>query len=133
MIIIDPLEGIIEYSLNDFFKIFSFNVCEFEKEESFQKEIGDINEVKKNNNIFNFVKNIDDFWKNMLRILLLSFSLEFFILIIPFFYKLIIDNVIMENNQDILLPLGISFYSLLHLNLFLNGSEKIWFFFYLTI
>jgi ATP-binding cassette subfamily B protein RaxB len=107
--IIDPLEGKIEYKINEFFKKFSFNVCEFEKEDCFKKSNGDIEEVKESKNIFNFVKNVEGFWSNIFRILLLSFSIEVFILIIPFFYKLIIDNVIMENNQNILLPLGISF------------------------
>jgi len=107
--IIDPLEGNVEFSISNFFKIFSFNVFEFEKEDNFKKNNGDLKVIKEKNNIINFVKNIDGFWANMLRILLLSLSLEFFILIIPFFYKLIVDNVIADNNKDVLLPLGISF------------------------
>lgn len=122
VIIFDPLLGKVKYTISDFFDVFSFNVIEFEKEEGFKESKGDEEELKKYNNVFNFVKNVDGFWKNTFRILIISFSLEFFILVSPFFYKLIIDNIIIENNKDMLIPVGISF---LFISVFKSLSE--WF------
>lgn len=106
---IDPLEGKNKTTHPEFFKTFSFIVCEFEKEENFKKEKGDYEEVKKSNSIISYVNNIQGFWKNIFNIFLISLSLEFFILIIPFFYKIIVDNIIHEQQHDFLIPLGFGF------------------------
>jgi ATP-binding cassette subfamily B protein RaxB len=53
---LDPQEGEITLKHTDFFKRFSFVVCEFEKEDSFKKDEGDSKEIKKINSIFNYVK-----------------------------------------------------------------------------
>jgi ATP-binding cassette subfamily B protein RaxB len=119
---LDPQEGEITLKHTDFFKRFSFVVCEFEKEDSFKKDEGDSKEIKKINSIFNYVKNIKGFWGNIFHIFLISLSLEFFILIIPFFYKNIIDNIIIEKQTDYLIPLGVGF---LFIILFKSLSE--WF------
>jgi ATP-binding cassette subfamily B protein RaxB len=104
--IYDPANGKLTYSMSDFIDDFSFIVCEMSPDENFSS-----NKVKNknNNSLINVITNITNSWRDIFNILLMSISLEIFVIILPLFSKVIIDNIVIENNKDLLIPIGIGF------------------------
>lgn len=104
--IFDPANGKLKYSMSDFIDNFSFVICELSANEDFSS----VSVKNKNNNsLINVINNVNNSWKDIFNILLMSISLEIFIIMLPIFNKVVIDNIVIENNKNLLLPIGIGF------------------------
>ena len=115
----DPANGKLCYSMTDFIEKFSFVICELSPNDNFSSVTV---KNKNNNSLINVINNVTNSWKDIFNILLISISLEVFIIILPIFNKVVIDNIVIENNKNLLLPIGIGF---LFIVLFKSLSE--WF------
>ena len=116
--IYDPANGKMTYNMSEFIENFSFIICELSPNEDFQKNSNN----KDKNSLINVINNINNSWMDIFNILLISICLEVFIISLPIFNKVVIDNIVIENNKDLLLPIGIGF---LFIVLFKSLSE--WF------
>jgi ATP-binding cassette subfamily B protein RaxB len=102
--ILNPSSGSWTYSYNDFLKKINFKICEFTKEDNFNSE-----NKKEKKNWLSILSGVDDFWKDIFNIMIVAICLEIFVMVLPMFNKIVIDNIIVENNRDLLFSVGIGF------------------------
>ncbi|WP_445495022.1 peptidase domain-containing ABC transporter [Photorhabdus sp. SF281] len=104
--IMDPSVGIRHVSHREFSNSFTGIAVEFWPDNDFKKE----REITKEKiKIGSFIKNIVGIKKSIFKILLLTFVLEFFTLISPFYMQLIIDHGIISEDKDFILLLSLGF------------------------
>ncbi len=109
--IIDPANGRKEIDLKEFSKHFTGYICEFEKSLNFNTKDNDNDDILENKKIGikEFIYNLDGLKNNIFNIFLISICVEFFIMFMPLFNKIVVDYVIVEKNKDVLFGLGIGF------------------------
>ncbi|KIE06022.1 Uncharacterized protein NF27_CF00060 [Candidatus Jidaibacter acanthamoeba] len=126
VIIHDPAVGIMKYTLAEVSKHFTGVALELIPTVDFQKK-------KEKTNLY-----LSDLWssviglkKQLLQILLVSFSLEVFEIIIPIFTQLVTDDVIVAKDYPLLYVLGIGF-GLLMFTKALSSFVRSWIIIYLS-
>lgn len=107
VIIVDPSTGKKEISFQEFSKHFTGYICEFEKSLNFS--ISTEKKEVKNSGIKDFIFNLEGLKGNIINIFIVSICVEFFIMFMPLFNKIVVDYVIIEKNKEVLFGLGIGF------------------------
>lgn len=103
----NPASGELKLTKKDFLKAFSNKVCEFKKGENFTKIKNETEE--ENKSFFKFIKNIEGLPKSILRIFTMALFVEMFLMVIPLFNKIAVDQIIMEGDHNILFSIGLGF------------------------
>lgn len=107
--IIDPANGKKEIDLKEFGKHFTGYICEFEKSLNFKVNKSEDVEDNKKIGIKDFIFGLEGLKNNIFNIFLISICVEFFIMFIPLFNKIVVDYVVIEKNKEVLFGLGIGF------------------------
>lgn len=113
--IVDPAFGKRELSFTDVDQSFTGIALELSPTTVFKKE-----DQRQKLSLWQFWSSASGLWSALLRILLMSVVLQFFLLVAPYYMQLVVDEVLVSRDLDLLHVLAIGFGLLLLLQILTN-------------